>query len=74
MVGDCMALWPRIRPLLESRVVAASFTPRLLAAMDGAAALVLHKAIFTRGDFTPRQIRRLDAATRAAMNTPKKRQ
>jgi predicted NBD/HSP70 family sugar kinase len=56
IVGDCTALWQRICPLLESRLISRSFTPqipRLLAAMDGdaarlrgAAALVLHKVLF----------------------------
>jgi predicted NBD/HSP70 family sugar kinase len=78
VVGECTALWPRIRPLIESQLIAASFTPRtprVVAAMDGdaarlrgAAALVLHKVLFMRADFAPRQIRRLDAATPAAMS------
>jgi predicted NBD/HSP70 family sugar kinase len=56
VVGDCTALWSRICPLLESRLIAKSFTPRtprVVAAMDGdaarlrgAAALVLHKVLF----------------------------
>jgi hypothetical protein len=60
-VGDCTALWPRICPLLESQLIAKSFTPhtpRVVAAMDGdaarlrgAAALVLHKVLFRQMDF-----------------------
>jgi predicted NBD/HSP70 family sugar kinase len=61
VVGDCTALWPRICPLLESRLIAKAFTsrtPRVVAAMDGdaarlrgAAALVLHKVLFRQADF-----------------------
>jgi predicted NBD/HSP70 family sugar kinase len=61
IVGDCTALWPRIWPILESQLIARSFTsriPRVVAAVDGdlarirgAAALVLHKALFRTGDF-----------------------
>ncbi len=61
IVGDCTALWTRIRPLLESQLIAKSFTPhtpRVVAAMDGdaarlrgAAALVLHKVLFRQTDF-----------------------
>ncbi|MGA7339564.1 MAG: ROK family transcriptional regulator [Terracidiphilus sp.] len=61
VVGDCTALWPRICPLLESRLIAKSFTsrtPRVVAAMDGdvarlrgAAALVLHKVLFRQAEF-----------------------
>ena len=61
IVGDCTALWPRIRPLLESQLIAKSLTPqtpRVVAAMDGdaarlrgAAALVLHKVLFHRAEF-----------------------
>ncbi len=64
IVGDCTALWPRICPLLESQLIAKSFTPntpRVVAAMDGdvarlrgAAALVLHKVLFRQMDFAPR--------------------
>jgi predicted NBD/HSP70 family sugar kinase len=64
IVGDCTALWPRVCPLLESQLIAKSFTPntpRLVAAMDGdaarvrgAAALVLHKVLFRQMDFAPR--------------------
>jgi predicted NBD/HSP70 family sugar kinase len=68
IVGDCTALWPRIYPILESHLIAKSFTsntPRLVAATDGdiarlrgAAALVLHKVLFRRAAFaqwdTPR--------------------
>jgi len=67
IVGDCTALWPRICPLLESHLIAKSFTPhtpRVVAAMDGdaarlrgAAALVLHKVLFRQVDFTPRHER-----------------
>ncbi len=67
IVGDCTALWPRIRPLLESQLIAKSFTPRtprVVAAMDGdaarlrgAAALVLHKVLFQQADFAPRNVR-----------------
>lgn len=61
VVGDCTALWPRISPLLESRLIAQSFTshtPRLVAATDGdaarlrgAAALALHKVLFRQTEF-----------------------
>jgi predicted NBD/HSP70 family sugar kinase len=61
IVGDCTALWPRISPLLESRLIAKSFTPqtpRVVAATDGdaarlrgAAALVLHKVLFRQAEF-----------------------
>jgi predicted NBD/HSP70 family sugar kinase len=61
VVGDCTALWPRICPLLESRLIAKSFTsrtPRIVAAMDGdaarlrgAAALALHKVLFRQAAF-----------------------
>jgi predicted NBD/HSP70 family sugar kinase len=61
IVGDCTALWPRICPLLESRLIAKSFTPhtpRVVPAMDGdaarlrgAAALVLHKVLFRQAEF-----------------------
>ena len=61
IVGDCTALWPRICPLLESHLIAKSFTPdtpRVVAAMDGdaarlrgAAALILHKVLFRQLDF-----------------------
>jgi predicted NBD/HSP70 family sugar kinase len=75
IVGDCTAFWPRIRPLLESQLIAKSFTPhtpRLVAAMDGdaarlrgAAALVLHKVLFQQADFAPRHLRTDDATTHA---------
>src|SRR5208282_240864 len=65
IVGDCTALWPRICPLLESELIAKSFTPhtpRVVAAMDGdaarlrgAAALVLHKVLFRQMDFASRR-------------------
>lgn len=61
VVGDCTALWPRICPLLESQLIAKSFTPRtprVVAATDGdaarlrgAAALVLHKVLFRQMEF-----------------------
>jgi predicted NBD/HSP70 family sugar kinase len=61
VVGDCTALWPRICPILESQLIAKSFTPhtpQIVVAMDGdaarlrgAAALVLHKVLFRRADF-----------------------
>jgi predicted NBD/HSP70 family sugar kinase len=67
IVGDCTALWPRIRPLLESQLIARSITPhtpRVVAAMDGdaarlrgAAALVLHKVLFGQADFAPQPVR-----------------
>jgi predicted NBD/HSP70 family sugar kinase len=66
IVGECTALWPRICPLLESQLIAKSFTPfapRVVAAMDGdvarlrgAAALVLHKVLYQQADFAPRQL------------------
>ncbi len=66
IIGECTALWPRICPLLESQLIAKSFTPqapRVVAAMDGdvarlrgAAALVLHKVLFQQADFAPRQV------------------
>lgn len=65
IVGDCTALWPRVCPLLESQLIAKSITPqtpRVVAAMDGdagrlrgAAALVLHKALFRQVDYASRQ-------------------
>jgi predicted NBD/HSP70 family sugar kinase len=61
VVGDCTALWARIRPIIESRLIAKSITqrtPRVVAAMDGdaarlrgAAALVLHRVLFTQTGF-----------------------
>ncbi len=63
IVGDCTALWPRIRPLIESELIARSFTsriPQVVAAVDGdaarlrgAAALVLYKAMFRHAAFEP---------------------
>lgn len=68
IVGDCTALWPRICPLLESQLIAKSFTPRtprVVAAMDGdvarlrgAAALVWTRVLFQQADFAPRHVRR----------------
>ena len=67
IVGECTALWPRICPLLESQLIAKSFTPqtpRVVAAMDGdvarlrgAAALVFYKVLFQQADFAPRHVR-----------------
>jgi predicted NBD/HSP70 family sugar kinase len=61
IVGDCTSLWSRICPLIESELIARSFTsriPRVLPAMDGdaarlrgAAALVLYKAMFRQMAF-----------------------
>lgn len=61
IVGDCTALWSRISPLLESRLIAKSFTsrmPRVVAATDGdaarlrgAAALALRKVLFHQAEF-----------------------
>ncbi|WP_420237996.1 ROK family protein [Telmatobacter bradus] len=63
IVGDCTALWQRIKPLLESQLIAKSFrpqTPELLATLDGevarlrgAAALIFHKQLFRQSDFRP---------------------
>ena len=61
IVGDCTALWPRISPLIESELIAKSFTsliPRVVAAEDGdaarlrgAAALALYRAMFRHPAF-----------------------
>ena len=61
IVGDCTALWPRIAPLIESRLIAASFTsytPRVVPATEGsvarlrgAAALVFHRLLFRHAEF-----------------------
>ncbi|HEY1896627.1 MAG TPA: ROK family transcriptional regulator [Terracidiphilus sp.] len=61
IVGDCTSLWHRICPLIESELIARSFTsriPRVVPAMDGdaarlrgAAALVLYKAMFRQMAF-----------------------
>jgi predicted NBD/HSP70 family sugar kinase len=77
IVGDCTALWPRIRPQLESQLISRSFTPhtpRVLAATDGdaarlrgAAALVLHKILFGQADFAPREIRGSELAAPIAL-------
>jgi predicted NBD/HSP70 family sugar kinase len=72
VVGDCTALWPRVCPLLESRLIAKSFiarTPQVVAATDGdaarlrgAAALVLHKVLFRQTDFTPAEKNRTEVS------------
>ncbi len=56
VVGDCTVLWSRISPVIESELIAKSFSariPRVVPAMDGdsarlrgAAALVLYRALF----------------------------
>jgi predicted NBD/HSP70 family sugar kinase len=61
VVGDCTALWSRIRPLIESHVISKAFTPRIprivaaadgdVARLRGAAALVLHKALFKHSEY-----------------------
>ena len=61
IVGDCTALWPRIAPVLESRLIANAFTshtPRVVAAVEGstarlrgAAALVFQKLLFRNTEF-----------------------
>lgn len=61
IVGDCTALWSRIGPVIESELIAKSFTsriPRVVAAEDGddarlrgAAALALYKAMFRHPAF-----------------------
>ena len=66
VVGDCTALWPRIRPQIESQLIAKSFTPhtpRVVAATDGAAArlrgaaaLVFHRVLFEQADFNSRPV------------------
>ena len=70
IVGDCTALWPRIRPIIESQLIGKSFTsriPRVVAAMDGdaarlrgAAALVLHKILFRHSEFEQQDQRPLN--------------
>jgi predicted NBD/HSP70 family sugar kinase len=77
VVGDCTALWSRIRPLLESQLIAKAFTPhtpQIVAALDGdvarlrgAAALVLHKVLFKREEFAPRQFHEVRNAARVTM-------
>jgi predicted NBD/HSP70 family sugar kinase len=78
IVGDCTALWPRICPVLESKLIAKSFTsrtPRVVAAMDGdaarlrgAAALVLHKVLFRQARFEqPQEQGTVRPPARAAM-------
>lgn len=62
IVGDCTALWARIAPIIESHLAAKSITghvPRVVPALDGdaarlrgAAALVLHKALFHHTEFS----------------------
>ncbi len=77
IVGDCTALWSRFCPLIESELIAKSFTsrvPRVVDAMDGdaarlrgAAALVLYKALFRHGPFEPlhpKQYKRIDRELR----------
>jgi predicted NBD/HSP70 family sugar kinase len=61
IVGDCTAVWPRISPIIESELIAKSFTsriPRIVPAMDGdaarlrgAAALALYKTMFRHAAF-----------------------
>jgi predicted NBD/HSP70 family sugar kinase len=61
IVGDCTALWPRICPIIESELIARSFTsriPRVAPATDGdsarllgAAALISYKALFRHTSF-----------------------
>jgi predicted NBD/HSP70 family sugar kinase len=61
VAGDCTALWPRIAPILESKLIASAFTshtPRVVAAIEGsvarlrgAAALVFHKLLFRHAEF-----------------------
>jgi predicted NBD/HSP70 family sugar kinase len=61
IVRDLTALWPRIGPVLECQLIARSFTPRIprvVAAVDGdaarirgAAALLLHTALFGTSKF-----------------------
>ena len=80
IVGDCTALWPRIRPLLESQLIAKSITPRtpsVVAAMDGdaarlrgAAALVLHKVLFGQTDFATQTVRGSARAISKAVPLP----
>jgi predicted NBD/HSP70 family sugar kinase len=75
IVGDCTALWPRMWPVIESQLIAKSFSPRIprvVAAVDGdvarlrgAAALVLHKKLFRRNDFETMQQCRAAAETSA---------
>jgi predicted NBD/HSP70 family sugar kinase len=77
VVGDCTALWSRIRPLLESELISRSFTPRtprVVAATDGdgarlrgAAALVLHRILFGQADFAPRGVRGNELAAQFAV-------
>jgi predicted NBD/HSP70 family sugar kinase len=78
IVGDCTALWPRICPLIESELIARSFTsriPRVVPAMDGdaarlrgAAALVLYKAMFRHMAFEQLDHSRQESA--AYIDTP----
>ena len=61
IVGDCTAVWPRISPIIESELIAKSFTsriPRIVPAIDGdaarlrgAAALALYKTMFRHAAF-----------------------
>jgi len=62
IVGDFTALWSRIAPIIDSHLAAKSIsghTPRVVPALDGdaarlrgAAALVLHKALFHHTEFS----------------------
>lgn len=62
IVGDCTALWPRIAPLIESRLIASAYTshtPRVVAALEGsvarlrgASALVFHRLLFHQDGFS----------------------
>ena len=81
VVGDCTALWSRICPILESQLIAKSFTPhtpQIVAAMDGdaarlrgAAALVLHKVLFRRAEFEQLDRRHAARPGRQAVATSK---
>ena len=73
IVGECTALWSRICPLIESELIAKSFTsriPSVVPAMDGdaarlrgAAALVLYKAMFRHTAFAQLDQRKARQAT-----------
>ncbi len=72
IVGDCTALWSRICPVIESELIAKSFTsriPRVIPAVDGdaarlrgAAALALYKAMFRHTAFEQLDQTRLNQA------------